>query len=443
MAIGFRINFETFDLENRDVVLSKAAILEDMLTAPNNCLDFSIIYEKQIEIMSKLLDQIIAAKVSLLNEDLKLCPKCKGEMIKIGKNRSTFHDVLTDHTVAIQRYRCKQCRYEPPSTIRDILGVVQSGQLSKIQAELGAEHTFRETENIFKKFCGKNRGIDNRTRVKETVAKIGRILEKETEEAKKIMSIPEAKELVLNVDGGHIKTTEDQQSIEALTSVVYRPESLELNAKGTRNILMDKSCAASVKDDNQKEIISQTILAAIKQGLTPNTHITALCDGATNCWNVVDALKPLSKSVTYILDWFHVSMKMKNIALPKEIKPKFLRVKWHLWRGNVPLALKRLNELVDSISEPKAKEKIEKFINYIKSNTDKIINYRKRKNNKKVFTSHLAEATVESLINVRCKGKQHMRWSREGLNPLLQIRARIHTNEWDDQWREAVLQMAI
>ena len=39
---------------------------------------------------------------------------------------------------------------------------------------------------------------------------------------------------------------------------------------------------------------------------------------------------------------------------------------------------------------------------------------------------------VESLINKRCKGQQHMRWSREGLHALLQLRAAVNSNDWND-----------
>ena len=31
-----------------------------------------------------------------------------------------------------------------------------------------------------------------------------------------------------------------------------------------------------------------------------------------------------------------------------------------------------------------------------------------------------------------------MRWSREGLDPILQIRAAIASNDWDQNWRTAV-----
>ena len=63
-------------------------------------------------------------------------------------------------------------------------------------------------------------------------------------------------------------------------------------------------------------------------------------------------------------------------------------------------------------------------------NATKIINYRDRKKNGRPFRSHLAESTVEILINQRCKGQQHMRWSRERLDPILQTRAAIASNDW-------------
>ena len=65
----------------------------------------------------------------------------------------------------------------------------------------------------------------------------------------------------------------------------------------------------------------------MRQGLTKNTNITALCDGTDNCWSVVESLRPLCNKMTCILDWFHISMKMNNIALPKELKSKFNNIK--------------------------------------------------------------------------------------------------------------------
>ena len=131
-------------------------------------------------------------------------------------------------------------------------------------------------------------------------------------------------------------------------------------------------------------------------------------------------------------------MKIQNIALPENLKPKLVRIKWQLWRGKTENSLKRLDSLIDDC--PKTyKQRLEKLKTYITNNTAKIINYRERQNNGLAFTSNLAESTVESLINQRCKGQQHMRWSREGLDPLLQLRAAIGSNDWDKIWKTAVM----
>ena len=116
-----------------------------------------------------------------------------------------------------------------------------------------------------------------------------------------------------------------------------------------------------------------------------------------------------------------------------------MRIKWHLWRGKVDNALIRLEQLIELAKSNKDIEKIKKFAKYITNNEDRIVDYRSRQKEGLVFTSNLAESTVESLVNDRCKGHQHMRWSREGLNPVLQQRAAIHSNDWKHKWKDAVI----
>jgi hypothetical protein len=173
------------------------------------------------------------------------------------------------------------------------------------------------------------------------------------------------------------------------------------------------------------------------------SNVTALCDGAKNCWNVVEAIKPLCGSMTSILDRFHLAMKVENISLPAKLNERLIKVKWYLWRGDVTSAITRLKQLIDDCKNETHIEKLKKFSNYITNNAARIVNFLERKDAGLVFTSNLAESTVESLINRRCKGQQHMRWSRNGLNPLLQIRAAMHSKgEWADQWQTAVLNAA-
>jgi hypothetical protein len=437
MTTCYRVIFETYDQSNPAVSLTKTTIGKGIIEKPTSLLDLSMGLDNQIKLIKETQNCILQEKFSLLAKRTS-CPCCEGKLKKFGQTPSTFYDVFTDHVVKIQRLKCTKCDYESPSTIRTLFNGTQSAELIKIQSELGSLHSFRESEYLFGLFTNQKRPINNHDRIKQATEQIGQVLEGIREEESEIVGILPAKELILNVDGGHVKTTEEKRSIEAMTSVVYRPESLVSNASETRNYLTSKHCAASVKDDNQQQLITQTILAALKQGLCSKTHITSLCDGADNCWKVAEALRPLSGSMTCILDWFHIAKKIKNITLPDEVsKEKLSRVKWHLWRGNVNFACTRLKQLIDLIDE-KYHDALQKLSNYITNNRDKIVNYRLRKEQGLVFTSQLAESTVESLINQRCKRQQQMRWSREGLNPILQIRAAIFSDDWDSIWKVAV-----
>ena len=53
------------------------------------------------------------------------------------------------------------------------------------------------------------------------------------------------------------------------------------NEKGTRNTLTSKHCSGLALDDGQKQMINNTIVTALKQGLSPQTKVIALCDGLT------------------------------------------------------------------------------------------------------------------------------------------------------------------
>jgi len=437
MSKRYRIVFESYENLKPETPLSRTTLLDDGIEKPTSLLDLSTGLDKQISLIQRAGDCVLSEKIGLLG-NTRTCSSCKGKLTKLGQHTSTFHDVLTDHKVTMQRLKCADCGSEEPSTVRTVFKGVESAELMKIQAELGSRHTFRESENIFALFSNKRRQINNHDRIKQVVEKVGQELECLGNEEIKVIKASPATELILNVDGGHLKTTEDQRSIEAMTAVVYRPESLEPCSEEGRHYITNKNCAASAKDDSGVQLINNTVVAALKQGLTDKTHVTALCDGAENCWKVADALRPLAGGMTDILDWFHLAMKIKNIALPADYKDKLIKIKWHLWRGRVDRARIRLVELIDLVSA-EYKNRLEKLLVYITNNEEKIVNYRDRKAQGLLFTSNLAESTVESLINQRCKGHQHMRWSRDGLNPLLQLRAAIASNDWNSRWKTAVL----
>lgn len=254
--------------------------------------------------------------------------------------------------------------------------------------------------------------------------------------------ISTAKELICQVDGGHLKSKEvGTRSFEVITAVIYNPENIEypdVKHRSTtetpappRGIIKSKHCAASALSDGGKLINENTLIAAKKQGLNKNTKLTALCDGADNCWNVVEYLEGHCAQVTCILDWFHIAIKFENISLPSYLEKKLERIKWCLWHYKVKEALDRFEDVIKKTRRKTMKERLIKLRNYLTNNRNHLCHYAERYKNNEVISSSFAESTVETLINQRCKGKQHMKWTREGAHALLQLRASRASNDWN------------
>ena len=438
MTKYYRVLFEEYD-PTTTPTQPENIIFEGSVSRPKDFMDFGISHEDQIKVISNTQDMILKLQAGEMTSNHSSCPKCKdGDLKKHGFKTSSFHDVFSDHKVKIPRKRCNKCGFVESTSVTQFLGSSLSGELMKIQAEVGAKHSYRDSENLIALFSHQKRSINNHETIHNTSELVGASILELNKLEEEILSTDCAEELIIHVDGGHINSKEEgERRFEAMTSAVYRPESVKSNEKGTRNYIESKHCAASALFDSQEQMKKRTIIAALKEGLTPKTKITALCDGAENCWNVIDALEPLSASITRILDWFHIAMRLKNISLPESLKEKLEKAKWHLWRGNTEKSLQRLTELMELCSEKPAK-KLNKLIQYIQNNQSKIVNYHERQEQGLPFTSNLAESTVESLINQRCKGQKHMRWSREGLDPILQIRAAIASNDWAKKWKTVI-----
>jgi len=399
-------------------------------------------HQQQIDLLKTSQDALLKAQSAMLYADLDVCPKCKTKLKFAGKVYSEFHAVFSDHKVAVKRRKCcnKDCGWTSVPSISSLFNTNVHPDLSKLQTEMACNHTYREAEKIMNAMSYYERKVNNHKHVYRTVEVVGNyISEHQINEVP--ADVPCAQELICQVDGGHLKSKEkDSRSFEALTTVIYAPSNVKYPIKQEDEILKDgepprgeilsKHCAASALDDDLVSIKRQTLAAAQKQGMTIETNITALCDGAANCWNVVESLEEQCNKITKILDWFHIAKRFQNISLPNYLSEKLDKLKWCIWHGKVEDGLSRFDEIIENTRSEKMKDRIKKLRTYLENNKKYLVNYSERHKLGKVISSSLAESNVESLINKRCKGKQHMQWSREGVHPLLQVRASCASNDW-------------
>ena len=399
-------------------------------------------HQQQIELIKGCQNALLKIQSKHLQSDLEFCPKCNTKLKLAGQTQSLFYSIFTNHKVSVKRKKCcnKDCGWTNVPSISTLFNTNVHPDLSKLQTEMACNHTYREAQDIMNAMSYYTRKVNNHERIYRTVGIVGNYIS-----IHQIKDIPDditpVKELICQVDGGHLRTTEEgARSFEALTAVVYAPENIKYPPKNKlkelkeneppRGEILSKHCAASALDDKQSCIQRQTKIAALKQGMTIKTDITALCDGANNCWNVVESLEKHCHSITRILDWFHIAMRFENIALPKDLAEKLDRLKWCIWHGMVDEGLSRFNEIIELTPSEKMKDRLTKLQSYLINNKTYLVNYSERYKSGKVIGSSLAESNVESLINKRCKGKQHMKWSREGVHPLLQVRASCASNDW-------------
>ena len=431
----------TIQLEIKSSITSKIkkiTIAKGDVKTIKSLLDLGLRHEEQIKILKNLQDEIIALQSPQLGTQLDGCIKCGGVMAKKGFNTSDFHSVFTDHKVKTQRQVCNGCGWRNIPSVKALFGTSSHPDLIKLQCETGAEHTYRDAQVMLNKQSLVKRKINNHEQIHHVIKKVGEYIA-QTIEHNIIIPETKAKELTVQIDGGHLKNkAPDTRSFEAMAGVIYRPENV-LKAKNKRGEIISKHCAASALSDNQEYMIKSVLVAARKQGLSSTTNITALCDGADNCWNITNSLRSHCASFLGILDWFHVAMKFQNISLPKTQKKGLEMVKWCLWHGNVDKAIDKINTLIEKVKNISRLAKLTKLKNYIVNNKNYIVDYDLRKNNNLAFTSNMAESTVESLINQRCKGHQHMRWTRDGVHKLLQIRSYITSNDWSYGWLDKIM----
>jgi len=443
MDYEFRVVVEKVSVSSQKVVKRDTLKIYD-IQKPNSILDFGLRHEEQISLLSKVQSAFLAEQSVLIDSGHTECPNCGGKLSKLGFMESKFHAVFSDHKVRMQKHKCKnpECNWQGTPTTITVFGTDTHPDLVKLQCEQGAVHSYRNAEDNLEKLNCQRRSANNYVQIQRVTNQVGERLSQFNMNPPNPDELPvAASELIVQVDGGHIATKDrNKRSFEALSSIVYRPSCIAVIDEHHRQIT-DKSCTISALDDQLVTMKLYLHHAAIKQGLTAETHVTALADGASNCWSVILALEPHCQSLEPILDWFHIGKKFQHVknALGEVLAESLESAKWHLWHGKANEGIQKLTMLRDNIADEQKRSKLKKLQEYLENNRNFLVNYDRRKQAGKVFTSQVAECHIDSLINTRHKRQQKMQWTREGAHNVLQIRAMMASNEWEENWLDFVL----
>jgi hypothetical protein len=353
----------------------------------------------------------------------------------------------------MQQWCCsnKKCIWTTNSNIKKQINGKVHIDLLKMQSEFGSTSSYRDSSDKLNKTTGQ-RSINNHMQIRNITNKVGKILSDhkikvgvqttKIDESLDIKSNSQEKasQLCAAVDGGHVHDSDNSgHNFEVMIGKIYKPTNVVQVDKHHTKIVA-KHCAASAKYDKQKTMINDFAIAAKKEGIDKDkTEVIALADGAKNCWNILKSLIPLCLVLICILDWFHVGKYIERVkkSIPTKVDELDL-IKKELWAGNINQSLSKIKFLKTTIDNEKHKKTIQNFYDYIETNKTHIVDYSARQKAGQIYTSHVAESTVEHLINERCKRKQKMQWSRDGIHSVIQIRSSTASLEWESDWLNIV-----
>ncbi len=124
-------------------------------------------------------------------------------MIKAGYNQSDFHAVFTDHKVKTRRQICNDCGWRNIPSVKSLFGASSHPDLVKLQCETGAEHTYKDAQVILNKQSLAEGKINNHEQIHNVIEKVGGCIAQTIEEDK-IDLAEKAKELMVQIDEGHL-----------------------------------------------------------------------------------------------------------------------------------------------------------------------------------------------------------------------------------------------
>ena len=315
------------------------------------------------------------------------------------------------------------------SSLADLLPDRCTPELRRIQAELGARHSFREAGRLLSTLlpCSPVNHATMRNRTHRVAAEID--ASSNADPADQSLS---NKETVVMIDGAHIRAVPGHQSRHLDVTV----GKIEVAGRKPRRF------AFAPKGADRPIDILRAALGA--QGWRPGQRVIVISDGEAAATR---------EPVRHILDWFHLSMRMRPIEQMllglsgrdlRDIRPlqaaqaSIERVRHLLWHGRPAQADQELvrfachsENIAHSGAEPEQVltrdllRHCSKLRGYVQNNRTSIVSYHRRYHSDRPVSTSRAEGCVDEIANARMGKRQRMRWSPRGAHRVAVVRAAV------------------
>jgi hypothetical protein len=406
-------------------------------------------------VLAKLQASMVQSQAGEYAACHRICPQCR--VPQPLKDRRTRRLQTLFGTVEVEAVRFRVCRCRPSapmaamvfSPVCALLTARCTPELERVQAELGARTSFREAARILEALLPASPANHESVRTR-THAVALRLEVADRQAAAAVVAgdtaAADTGRPVVMLDGAYLHAVPNHRvrNFEAICGKV------EHEGRFSRRFALVRSVA--------EQPHAPLRAALLDQGWREGGPVTAISDGDP-------ALPALVRSaakapVEPILDWFHLSMRVRHIeqalvgldalepvhrAPLEHARVDVERLRHLLWNGYHGEACQALGRIVSWLENAafdgaavvaKAGRLIAhctELRGYIENNGGALIDYGQRYRAGKPISTSRAEGTVNHLVNARMNKRRQMRWSPQGAHRVLQVRAAVLDGRFGQQ----------
>ena len=403
---------------------------------------FGLLLEDAKSMLWQLQQAILLDQIEEISEASRVCPDCN-KVRAIHDYRPRVLDTLFGRfqvkAPRIRRCACNaKCEVNlggPLSPLARFFPDRSTPELQRLQAELGARHSFREAARIMEIFlpCAKQ----GNTSVRNRLGRVAReISDSENVESVVSSAAKNGAPVTVFLDGAHIRCRPEYQK-RHLDVVVGKIESPHIS----RRFGLVQQAARSPSGELRQNLR--------ETGWNGESPVTVISDGEPALPNLVRYA--VGGPVRHILDWWHISMRVKHVenairgllqtknfpGIPVLFGRPAERLRWYLWHGKVRAATTDLQWLMTDSArlrkdDPEVRDaaarvraRCRELYTYLANNMDSLTDYGWRYRNGLPISSSRAEGCVDDIGNTRMGKRRRMRWSPKGAHHVAIVRAAV------------------
>lgn len=309
-------------------------------------------------------------------------------------------------------------------------------ELLALQAKLSAQMSYRQVMNMLREFLPVSDKLNHVT-VRNRTLRVGARIDQVQPPPTVVPLSAATTEWILAMDGGFVRgrAKTGSRNFEMITGRLAAPKEKPYVFAWVRGEV------SSIAERVSAVVQARTGLA--------QPRLSVITDGGNGIQNIH---RSLSFAVTPILDWFHISMRVRYLEqivtglrpqseterCTKKLVDEYIgKLCWSFWHANREKAEQRMRQILTlcRIVIPETaqfKESLEQldyrlreFFTYLDNNKGTLIAYGKRHGAGRPISTAMAESAVNQVLNARMCKRQQMRWSPRGAHLLAQVRCAV------------------